>query len=116
MALILPALHHAKDVTFTSQANRQGNLKRSDKNRLHTGRTSPSCCWGPFSSANTSKPGLSRLNKTGAFPVLPPSTHHHQQGLPVYKTLWLSLGRRRWQPGLRLKQPELKPPPFENTP
>ncbi|KAL3210921.1 hypothetical protein MRX96_036753 [Rhipicephalus microplus] len=41
-ALILPALVHAKDATFTSHAKRQSNLKRSDKNRFHTGTTSPS--------------------------------------------------------------------------
>ncbi|KAL3216678.1 hypothetical protein MRX96_051165 [Rhipicephalus microplus] len=114
-ALILPALDHAKDATFTSHAKRQGNLKRSDKNRLHLGSTSLRCRWGPLSPANKTKPGPSCLNENGALPVLPPSTHHHQQRLPVYNTLWQSLGRRQWQPELKLKQPELKPPPFENT-
>ncbi|KAL3200220.1 hypothetical protein MRX96_043567 [Rhipicephalus microplus] len=40
-ALILPALDHAKDATFTSHANRQNNLKHSDKNWVHMGTTSP---------------------------------------------------------------------------
>ncbi|KAH7938700.1 hypothetical protein HPB51_028783 [Rhipicephalus microplus] len=114
-ALILPALDHAKDATFTIHANRQGNLKRSDKNRLHTGSTSTRCRRGPLNPANKTKPGPTCLNKNGALPALPPSTHHHQQRLPVYNTLWQSLGRRQWQPELKLKQPELKPPPFENT-
>ncbi|KAH8019991.1 hypothetical protein HPB51_023807 [Rhipicephalus microplus] len=56
-ALILLALDHAKDATFTSHADRQGNLKRSDKNRFHRETTSPSCRRGPLSAANTSKPG-----------------------------------------------------------
>ncbi|KAH8008606.1 hypothetical protein HPB51_000051 [Rhipicephalus microplus] len=46
-ALILPALDHAKDATFTSHAKRQGNLKRSDKNWLHAGSTSPQISPGP---------------------------------------------------------------------
>ncbi|KAL3206822.1 hypothetical protein MRX96_010604 [Rhipicephalus microplus] len=81
-ALILPALVHAKDATFTSHAKRQSNLKRSDKNRFHTGTTSPSCQRDPLSpanSANPSKPGPSRLNKIGALPVRPARTHYHQQ-------------------------------------
>ncbi|KAL3223046.1 hypothetical protein MRX96_004868 [Rhipicephalus microplus] len=114
-ALILPALDHAKDATFTSHANRQSNLKHSDRNWVHTGTTSPSCRRGPLSPANTSKLEPSRLNKTGDLPVLPPSTHHHQQRLPVHKTLWPSFMRRQQQPKQKLKQPELKPPLFENT-
>ncbi|KAH8037018.1 hypothetical protein HPB51_008344 [Rhipicephalus microplus] len=70
-AVILPALDHAKDATFTSHANSQGDLKRSDKIRLHTGTTSLTCHWGPLSSANASKPGPSHLNKTGALSIFP---------------------------------------------
>ncbi|KAL3225803.1 hypothetical protein MRX96_049083 [Rhipicephalus microplus] len=108
--LILTALDHAKDATFTSHANSQGDLKRSDKIRLHTGTTSLTCRWSPLSSANASKPGPSRLNKAGVLSILPRRTHHHQQRLPVYKTLWPSLRWRQRQPKLKLKQPELKPP------
>ncbi|KAH8035571.1 hypothetical protein HPB51_007008 [Rhipicephalus microplus] len=70
-ALIISALHHAQDATFTSHANRQGNLKGSDKNQLHMGAAFPSCCRGPLHPANTSKSKPSRLNKTGALPILP---------------------------------------------
>ncbi|KAL3247459.1 hypothetical protein MRX96_046757 [Rhipicephalus microplus] len=97
-ALILPALDHAKDAAFASHANRQNNLKRCEKNWFYTGTTSLSCCWGPLNPANTSKPEPSRLNKTRALPVLPPSTHRQLQRLPVYKTPWPSLMRRQRQP------------------
>ncbi|KAL3238257.1 hypothetical protein MRX96_021987 [Rhipicephalus microplus] len=55
-ALILPALVHAKDATFTSHAKRQSNLKRSDKNRFHTGTTSPQLSAGPTQPSQLSQP------------------------------------------------------------
>ncbi|KAL3202507.1 hypothetical protein MRX96_042439 [Rhipicephalus microplus] len=43
-----------KKATFTSHANRQGNLKRSDKNQFRMGTTSSSGRRGPLSLDNTS--------------------------------------------------------------
>ncbi|KAH7934484.1 hypothetical protein HPB51_029149 [Rhipicephalus microplus] len=67
-ALILQALDHVKNAAFTSHANRQNNLKRSDKNWFYTRRTSLSCRWCPLNPANTSKPEPSHLSKTRASP------------------------------------------------
>ncbi|KAL3226634.1 hypothetical protein MRX96_024834 [Rhipicephalus microplus] len=71
----------------------------------------PGVAQGPLSRENTSKPGQSRLNKTGFFLQARTIT----SSVFVYKKPWPSLGRRPRQPKKKLKQLELKPPPFENT-
>ncbi|KAH8020987.1 hypothetical protein HPB51_011354 [Rhipicephalus microplus] len=60
--------HHGRKTAKPGRCGRVGNLKHSDKNRFHMATTSPSCRRDPQSPANTSKPELSRLDKTGTLP------------------------------------------------